>query len=155
MMKLLLGRVLPAGLTIGMLTGAISPLQPALDAFRVAANALAGDAAAGGVDMPDVDDLQVPVAGSVPNPQGFFARLFSKKGPTNDYSRREIAGLVEQLKAQSDQRAAENVAKMGKKDKGKAKAKQKPKADPPKPTEPAKPPEPAEEADPKLHSEPP
>jgi hypothetical protein len=131
-MKLILGRVLPAGLTIGMLTGAISPLQPALDAFRVAANALAGDASAGGVDLPDVDDLQVPVPGSLPNPEGFLARLFGKKGPQNDYSRREIAGLVDQLKAKSDERAAENVAKMGKKDKG-----SKPKAKPrPKPIEP-------------------
>jgi hypothetical protein len=136
LIKLLLGRLLPAGLTIGLLTSAISPIQPALKAFGIAADALAGDANAGGVDLPESEDLAVPVPGTIPNPEGFFSKLFGKKSEKTDNARREIAGLVDQLKERADARAAENTKKMagGKKTaKGKTKAKDKAPAEAPQP----------------------
>lgn len=156
-MKLLLGRLLPAGLTIGLLTSAISPIQPALRAFGIAADALAGDANAGGVDLPESEDLAVPVPGTMPNPEGFFSRLFGKKSEKTDNARREISGLVDQLKERADARAAENAKKMAggkdaekKKDKAKAKAKSKPKEpEPPQqPVEPSAAQQPAKPPDP-------
>jgi hypothetical protein len=145
-MKLLLGRLLPAGLTIGLLTSAISPIQPALRAFGIAADALAGDASAGGVDLPESEDIAVPVPGTIPNPEGFFSRLFGKKSEKTDNARREIAGLVDQLKERADARAAENTKKMAggkKKDKPGGKPKSKPKEpEPPPPDTPGKPPDP-------------
>lgn len=54
MMKLLLGRLLPAGVAAGILTSALSPLRPALDAFGAAAIALTGQEpapVAGGADF--------------------------------------------------------------------------------------------------------
>lgn len=131
MIKLLLGRVLPGGLAAALVTSAISPIQPALEAFAVAANALTGDPNAGGVDMPTEADLNVPLPGDVPNPQGLLAKLFGKKSPHTDRAKREISGLAEQMQERADQRAAENKAKMGPKDppanKPKPKSKTKPK----------------------------
>lgn len=119
MLKLLFGRLLPGGLAIGLLTGALSPLQPALQAFAVAADALSGDASAGGVDMPTPEELMgamPPSDGGAAQARGFFASLFAPKDQ-NNYARREIAGLAEKMKERSDERAKENIAKMGKKEK--------------------------------------
>jgi hypothetical protein len=143
--KLILGRVLPAGLAAGLVTSAIAPIEPALQAFAVAANALTGDPNAGGVDMPDTADLDLPLPGAVPNPEGLLAKLFGKRTAKTDKASREIAGLADQMKARSDQRAAENKAKMGPKDepapKPKKKSKARPPADAPPAELPAKPPE--------------
>lgn len=54
MIKLLFGRLLPAGVAAAILTSALSPLKPALDAFGAAAVALTGQepaAVAGGEDF--------------------------------------------------------------------------------------------------------
>lgn len=54
MMKLLFGRLLPAGAAAAILTSALSPLRPALDAFGAAAVALTGQDPApveGGADF--------------------------------------------------------------------------------------------------------
>ena len=120
MMKLLLGRLLPGGLAVGLLTGALSPIKPALDAFAIAANALGGEANAGGVDMPDPDEMVAAATGQaeMAGAKGFFNKLFGKKGATTSNARREIEGLAEALQESADARAAENIAKMGKKDKG-------------------------------------
>jgi len=54
MIKLLFGRLLPAGAAAAILTSALSPLRPALDAFGAAAIALTGQEPApveGGADF--------------------------------------------------------------------------------------------------------
>lgn len=140
MIKLLFGRLLPGGLAAALVTSAVSPIQPALEAFAVAANALTGDPNAGGVDMPTEADLNVPLPGDVPNPEGLLAKLFGKKSPHTDRARKEIAGLAEQMKERSDKRAAENKARMGPKDPPAAEPKPKPKSKP-KPKQEAAPPE--------------
>ena len=138
MIKLLFGRLLPGALAAGLVTSAISPIAPALDAFAVAANALTGDPEAGGVDMPTEEQLManVPNPDSV-NPSGILAKLFGKKTAKTDHASQEIAGLAEKMKARADARAAENKAKMGPKDgppepapKPKKKQAAKPKAEP-------------------------
>jgi hypothetical protein len=59
MMKLILGRLVPMALAGGLLTSALSPLKPALQAFGVAADALSGNTDAGG--SPDLGrGLAVP-----------------------------------------------------------------------------------------------
>jgi hypothetical protein len=148
--KLIFGRLLPGGVAAALVTSAISPIQPALQAFAVAANALTGDPNAGGVDMPTEADLNLPLPGDLPNPEGALAKLFGKKTAKTDRASKEIAGLADQMKARAEQRAAENKAKMGPKDppppseKPKRKAKAKP-AETPKPPEenPAAPEDPA------------
>jgi hypothetical protein len=138
--KLIFGRLLPGGVAAALVTSAISPIQPALQAFAVAANALTGDPNAGGVDMPEVEDLDLPLPGAVPNPDGVLSKLFGKKTAKTDRASREIAGLADQMKARAEQRAAENKAKMGPRDPPVPgeKAKKKARA---RPAETAKPPE--------------
>jgi hypothetical protein len=89
MIKLLLGRLLPAGAAAGMFMGALSPLSPALDAFGVAANALAGDTHAGGAAVGE--GVELPSSG------GIFSSLFAP-AQRKDHARRQIEGLVESLK---------------------------------------------------------
>ena len=103
MTKLLLGRVLPMGVAAALFTSALSPLRPALGAFSVAANALAGESNAGGTAMPD--QLSAPMPG-----QGFFASLFGPKEKGED-AKEQIQGLVDSLKAKSEAAAAEAAAK--------------------------------------------
>lgn len=112
MLKLLFGRALPAGVAAWLLTSAVSPLQPALRAFGIAANALGGENNLGGVDMPH----ELPESG------GFFASLFAPKGHRDD-ARRQIEGLVENLKdkkahADAEAGAQKNQKKKSKKGKG-------------------------------------
>ncbi|MEN9799853.1 MAG: hypothetical protein RL653_3550 [Pseudomonadota bacterium] len=52
MVKLVLARLLPGALAGTLLWSALSPLRPALEGFARAANALAGEQNAGGVDFP-------------------------------------------------------------------------------------------------------
>ncbi len=59
MMKVLLGRVLPMGAAIALLSSSASPLRPALSAFTHAANAL------GGAQSEDTSDVQMPDEASV------------------------------------------------------------------------------------------
>jgi hypothetical protein len=79
MMKLVVARLLPGALAGTLLWSALSPLRPALEGFARAANALAGEQDAGGVDFPrDVPGPEVTA------PSAQRARAL-----------REIAGAVE------------------------------------------------------------
>lgn len=100
MIGFLFGRLLPAGAAMALLTSALSPLTPALNAFGVAANALAGESNAGGQAMPD--SLDLPGSGSPGS--GFFASLFSRP-QRKDNARRQIEGLVESLKEKKEREA--------------------------------------------------
>ena len=96
MIKLLLGRLLPAGAAVGLFMSALSPLKPALDAFGVAANALSGQSSAGGATIGE--GLEVPSSG------GFFSSLFAPNHQ-KDGARRQIEGLVENLKEKQEKAA--------------------------------------------------
>jgi len=98
MMKLVLGRVLPMAVAVGLFTSALSPLRPALAAFGVAADALGGETHGGGVQT--LDSGQVPL-----NSEGGLASLFgSLFGPREkgQNAKEQIQGLVESLKAKSE-----------------------------------------------------
>lgn len=94
MIKLLLGRLLPAGAAIALFTSALSPLRPALNAFAISANALAGDTSAGGQELPG--SIEAPSGG------GFFSSLFAPR-ERKDTARRQIEGLVDSLKEKQAQ----------------------------------------------------
>ena len=82
MIKLLLGRLLPAAAAGALLTSALSPIKPALHAFAVAAAALAGDTEAGGA--PDLGQgISIPHADAPSAPaetRGSQSRLLELAG---------------------------------------------------------------------------
>ncbi|MHB8876328.1 MAG: hypothetical protein ACYC8T_21760 [Myxococcaceae bacterium] len=121
MTKLLLGRLLPMGVAIALFTSALSPLRPALGAFTVAANALAGESNAGGTTMPE--ELSAPgVGGGVFD--SMLGSLFGPKEKGQD-AKQQIQGLVDSLKAKSEASEAESRAPRPIKPPGKAPGKSK------------------------------
>lgn len=78
MLKLLLGRLLPMGAAGLLLKSSISPIKPALAAFRAATDALAGESTAHvDANFPGADGTQPPQL-AVPSAKGVLGSLLGK-----------------------------------------------------------------------------
>ena len=94
MIRLLLGRFLPAALAVGIFTSALSPLRPALQAFGTAATALTGADAPGPTEEPGLPGLPAALT-----PQGRLGG--DKRGADVPYAserRKRLLGLAARLK---------------------------------------------------------
>ncbi|HEY3451123.1 MAG TPA: hypothetical protein VGK67_32495 [Myxococcales bacterium] len=104
MMKVLLGRVLPMGAAIALLSSSASPLRPALNAFTHAANALGGaqNVDTSDVVMPDEESVNAAIGGAASG--GFslgkmFQNLF---GPSeSDKAKAQLDQIIASVKGRS------------------------------------------------------
>ncbi len=95
MIRLLLGRFLPAALAVGIFTSALSPLRPALQAFGTAAAALTGADAPGPAEEPGLPAVTAALA-----PPGSLAGA-QKRGadvPSASERRKRLLDLAARLK---------------------------------------------------------
>lgn len=88
-MRFLIGRVAPLAAAGALFSSGLSPIQPALNAFGMAANALAG-AEVEGVAFEEP---------SLPTPGGFFGGLFGRRKEAS--ARRQVLDIQERLKARA------------------------------------------------------
>lgn len=94
MIRLLLGRFLPAALAVGIFTSALSPLRPALQAFGTAAAALTGADAPGPTEEPGLP--AVPAALGLPGGHGGAGRRADV--PSASERRKRLLDLAARLK---------------------------------------------------------